>query len=153
MGSNWPLKKIQAFNAPVGGFDASKTKTMIPKVDQSGDGYIVDYTDSSMYFPAPYSVMVASLLQRQYALAFASFSECFRGWEIITSTSPSRCMDPKPQDVPIYRSPDHCGQRPPNVCWESTTVKDLYDVDFACSAAHDVQYANISFYQAKCHPI
>ncbi len=95
--------------------------------------------------------MVGALIDRQYTAAFATYPECRRGWEIITTTSDGRCMDPSPQDVPVYKTPDQCGQTPPDVCWQVTTVKDQYDITFACTPEHDVMYQNISLYQAKCH--
>merc|ERR1711966_224044 len=105
-----------------------------------------------MYFPAPYAVLIANLLTKQYSTSFGTFPECKLGWEIITSTSPAICMDPAPKDVKIYQNPDKCGNTPPQVCWEDYTVSNEYDITFACSDAHDALYQNISLYQHKCRP-
>lgn len=147
----WPLVEYSAFKAPVGGFEDGQTITVKPQVSSKGDGYILDYTKATdMYFPAAYAQMLAALTKREYNEAFASFAECQQGWKIITESSPALCMDPPPEEVPIYRPPSDCGNTPPNVCWEGDTVKDRYDVTYACTPEHDAMYQNVSLYQHKC---
>merc|ERR1712151_886587 len=75
-----------------------------------------------------------------------------KSWEIITTSSPALCMDPAPEKVRIYKPPQDCGNTPPHVCYQGNqTVKDLYDVTFACTPEHNKQYANVSLYKNKCN--
>lgn len=155
--ANWPLVDDSELIVPAGGFDVTKTITVKPAV-VDGTGYIINYDMADMYFPKPYSVMAGALLTGNYEQSFVTWAECLRSWEIVTSSGPEVCLDPAPENVEVYRSPleegSECLQNEgsdENVCWQAPTVKDLYDVQFECTAAHDVQYANISLYQAKCH--
>jgi len=148
---DWPLKDASAFQAPLPGFVGSKTMTMTPNVNQ-GTGYILQYSDPNMYFPKPYAMMVSALLQADYSAAFVTYPECQASWQIVTANGPQECLDPLPQNVKVYTPPSKCGNTPPQVCFEKETVEDLYDKTFACSAAHDHLYSNVSLYQAKCHP-
>jgi len=149
---NWPLKDASEFQAPAPGFGSSGTIRAKPAVSSDGNGYILNYSDPSLYFPKPYALMAAALLTRDYGTAFVTYPECRRSWEIVTSTSSGLCLDPAPEHVHIYKVPDTCGQTAPKVCWQPTTVKTLYEDTYKCSAAHDVAFVNVSVYEAKCHP-
>jgi len=155
--TNWPLLDDSDLVVPAGGFDLTKTVTVTPAVTD-GTGYIIDYNMENTYFPKPYSVMAGALLTGAYGQSFVTWAECLRSWEIVTDSSPSVCLDPAPERVELYRSPSQegggpCSQNPistENVCWQGTTVEDIYDVKFECSAAHDATYGSVSMYQAKC---
>lgn len=156
--TNWPIVDDSELQVPAGGFDVSKTVTVKPAVTD-GTGYIINYDMENMYFPKPYSIMAGALLTGDYGQSFVTWAECLRSWEIVTSSGPEVCLDPAPENVLVYRSPleegDECSQdgcSAENVCWQAKTVKDIYDVEFSCTAEHDTQYQNISMYQAKCHP-
>jgi hypothetical protein len=97
-------------------------------------------------------MMVSSLLGGEYTEAFVSYPECRASWEVVTASGAPACLDPPPEAVDVYAVPSTCGNTPPDVCYTGRTVAYAYDVTFACSAAHDAQYANVSLYQAKCHP-
>ena len=60
------------------------------------------------------------------------------------------CAGPTTSSSQVYKTPDTCGNMPPNVCYTGHTVKYAYDVTFACNAKHDAKYVNVSLYQAKC---
>merc|ERR1712151_579370 len=127
--------------APMGGFDTSKTAAVAPEPSTAqGNGYIVNYAAAKEYFPNPYAVLVSSLLTRNYGTSFVTWPECRRSWEIVDVGT---VLDPVPSKVPVYRT---------GLKWEDRTVQDLYDKQFACTAAHNKIYANVSLYQAKCHP-
>lgn len=149
---NWPLKDSTSFQAPLPGFGNSKTMTVQPQVCPMGNGYILNYSNPDMYFPKPYAIMAAALLQEDYSKAFVSYPECHTSWQIVTASGNSECLDPPPQNVEVYSPPQTCGNVPPKVCFKNETVKDLYDVTFACTPTHDIKYSNVSLYQAKCHP-
>lgn len=153
--SSWPLANSSEFVAPAGGFDNSGTIRATPDVSLSGTGYILKYDDPGMYFPKPYANMAAALLTRDYGSAFVTYPECQKSWEILekhTSPGPAgSCLDPEPEGVPVYDIPEKCGHVAPDVCWENTTVEDLYVKTFSCTPEHDKQYVNVSLYQAKCH--
>jgi len=157
--TNWPLVDDSELVVPAGGFDLTQTVTTKPAV-VDGNGYIIKYHGmENMYFPKPYSVMAGALLTGNYGQSFVTWAECLRSWQIVTSASPDICLDPAPERVMVYRSPleegSECSQNQcsdENVCWQGTTVDDIYGVQFACTSEHDAQYADISMYQAKCHP-
>merc|ERR1711915_279570 len=96
-------------------------------------------------------MMAASLLTRQYGVAFVSYPQCRRSWEIVTAAAASECMDPSPTDVKVYKAPASCGNTPPAVCFENHAVEYMYDVVFKCTPEHDVEYKTMSLYDAKCN--
>jgi len=147
---NWKLVDGSAFEAPLPGFAQTQTMTFTPQVDEAGNGYILKYDDPSLYFPKPYAKIVQSLSSKQYGKAFLTFGQCRRSWEIITGDSPSVCLDPAPEDVNVYLPAFLCDLDAPETCDQHKTVRDLYDVDYACNEKHDALYGNIDFYQAKC---
>jgi len=149
--TNWPLKDDSAFDIPTPGFGVSGKMSTQPQVDASGNGALFQYNSEAVYFPKPYANMVASLLSGEYGYAFVSYPECQRSWEIVNASN-GACLDPKPEVVKVYQAPSSCGRTPPNVCYESATVEDLYQKTFACTPDHDKIYTNTSLYQAKCHP-
>jgi len=150
--TNWPVKNTDKFEKPLPGFGEQRTKQISGPAVVNGSGYILKYDDPGMYFPKPYAVMVADLLKADYTAAFVTYPECELCWNIITGKSASLFMDPVPQKVPVYSPPRSCKQTPPNVCWSKDTVEDLYTKTYNCSKDNDQKYANIDFYQAKCHP-
>merc|ERR1712054_576151 len=97
-------------------------------------------------------MMISALLSGEYGQAFVTYPECHRSWQVVTGTSPAECLDPPPAKVAVYQPPAACKHTPLAVCYNGTTVEQLYDVTFACSSAHDKLYSNVSLYQAKCHP-
>jgi len=147
---NWELSNSDAFDVPAPGFGTAGSITATPAVSK-GNGFILNYSSPSLYFPKPYALMAASLLTRQYGTAFVSYPQCRRSWEIVTAASPAVCLDPTPEQVKVYKAPETCGNTPPAVCYEDHTVKYLYDVAFQCSPEHNAQYASISLYKAKCN--
>jgi len=147
---NWKLVDGSAFEAPL---PQMQTKTVTPQVDKEGNGYIVKYDDPSLYFPKPYSKIVHALFSKEYRKAFLTFDQVQRSWEIITGDSPSVCLDPVPEVVEVYRPASKCGVVAPETCDQHKTVRDLYDVDYACNAKHDKKYADVDFYEAKCHSV
>jgi len=151
---DWPLADSGELSVPGPGFPhaAPAEIRMTPAVSESGNGYIVNYSDPRLYFPKPYALMAASLLSREYEEAFVSYPECRRSWEIVTAGSPARCLDPGPGAVRVYQVPSKCGNTPPAVCWEKKTVQDVYNDTFKCTPQHDALYKNVSLYRAKCQP-
>ena len=97
-------------------------------------------------------MMISALLTGDYGQAFVTYPECHRSWEVVTGSGAAACLDPHPETVDVYKVPSTCGNTPPAVCYTGHTVEYAYDVTFACSAAHDALYKNVSLYQAKCHP-
>jgi len=152
--SRWPLKDATPFQRPLPGFVDGRTETWTPAVCDRGNGYILKYDDAGMYFPKPYAMMVSALLSGKYDVAFVTYPECRRGWEIVTRSSQSECLDPASQRVVVYKPPSECGNTPPKVCVDTPprTVEDLYNVTFACTSHNDNKWVNVSLYQAKCHP-
>lgn len=148
---NWKLKDSSKYEAPLPGFDSTGTVTMTPEVDADGNGYILRYNDPSLYFPKPYSKIVTALLTANYGVAFATWNEARRGWEIVTGSGEDVCLDPKPEDVPVYLPAFLCDLEAPEMCDTHQTVKDLYEKTYACTAEHDAWYADVDFYQKKCH--
>lgn len=150
--TNWPIKDQSPFQVPGPGFNSTESAiTMSSSVNTNGTGCILNYSQPNLYFPKPYSMMVAALLKANYSEAFVSYKECRKSWEIVNASSGS-CLDPAPANVAVYQAPQNCNNTPPAVCWKEETVADLYDVTYKCSAANDKLFKNISFYQAKCHP-
>jgi len=148
--SNWMLKDASPFDAPIPGFDSTTTMRVTPVVDSTGSGYILRYDDPDMYFPKPYAKIVSALLSGDYGAAFVTWPECQRSWEILTGSSPMECLDPTPEKVEVYLPAFLCDKTAPEVCDQHVTVKDLYDVKFACTPQHDVWYSGIDLYKAKC---
>lgn len=149
--SNWTLKDSSEFAAPVPGFGQSETMQVKPAVDASGNGYILRYNDPNMYFPKPYAKIVNALVNANYGAAFVTWPECQRSWEIITGSSPSVCLDPPPEKVEIYIPAFLCDKTAPDICDQEETVKDMYEVKYSCTPAHDKLYADVDFYKAKCN--
>jgi glucose-6-phosphate 1-dehydrogenase len=149
--SNWPLQDTTSFEAPLPGFKSSKNMTVTPEVNTTGSGYILNYSNPNVYFPKPYAMMAANLLQADYSTAFVTYSECHACWQVVTASGDQECLDPSPQRVKVYSPPSECGNTPPKVCFKNETVEYLYTNTFACTTAHDAKYANVSLYQAKCH--
>jgi len=150
--SNWELKDSSAFQAPLPGFTEGETMKMKPVVDSSGNGYILRYNDPTFYFPKPYAKIVKSLITADYGQAFVTWPECQRSWEIITDKSPSVCLDPAPEKVEVYIPAFLCDKTAPELCDQHQTVKDKYDVKYSCTSEHDMWYAHVDLYKAKCHP-
>jgi hypothetical protein len=148
---DWPLVDSSAFDAPYPGFTDGKTMRAKPAVDAAGNGHLLVYDSSSMYFPKPYAMMISALLTASYGQAFVTYPECHRSWAIVTGSSAAACLDPPPETIEVYQPPAKCGNTPPAVCYTKHTVQYLYDVTYACSPAHDAEYQNVSLYQAKCH--
>jgi len=148
---DWPLLDSSPFDAPAPGFGSQGSVRMTPEV-HAGTGYILNYSDPSLYFPKPYALMASSLLTRDYGAAFVSYPECRSSWIIVTASSPDVCLDPPPGQVKVYKPPDACGHGAPSVCWQSTTVEDVYNNTFKCTPEHDKLYANVSLYHYKCKP-
>jgi glucose-6-phosphate 1-dehydrogenase len=149
--TNWTLKDASEFSAPLPGFNPGSTFKVKPNVDSSGNGYILRYNQSNLYFPKPYAKIVKALLTGDYGAAFVTWPECKRAWEIITSSSPAVCLDPPPEKVEVYIPAFLCDKTAPEICDQHFTVKELYDVKFSCTAEHDVWYADVDFYKAKCN--
>lgn len=148
--SNWDVTNTSPFEAPTPGFGGQGTMTATPAVVK-GNGFVLNYSSPGLYFPEPYAMMSASLLGRQYTVAFPSYPQCRKSWEIVTSGSTSRCLDPPPAKVMVYKPPETCGHSPPDVCDTGRTVEYLYTDAFACSPEHTAKYRNVSFYAAKCN--
>jgi glucose-6-phosphate 1-dehydrogenase len=149
---NWVLKDSSAFSAPLPSFGgASSTMRMKPKVDHSGNGYILRYNNPDLYFPKPYAKIVNALLTGNYGAAFVTWKECQRCWEIVTGSSPSQCLDPLPEKVEVYTPAFLCDKTAPHMCDQHETVKDLYDKRFACTPQHDKWFKDVDLYKAKCH--
>jgi len=148
--SNWTLKDTSPFPAPVPGFEEGATVTMTPQVDKSGNGYILQYSDQ-MYFPKPYAKIVNALVEGQYKKAFVTWPECKRCWEIVTGSSPSVCLDPSPQNVKVYIPAFLCDKTAPDICDQHETVNDKYTVTYSCTPEHNIWYANVDLYKAKCN--
>lgn len=149
---NWKLVDASEFDAPAPGLSESSMK-VVPSVDKDGNGVIVDYNDPKLYFPKPYSKIVTSVFDGDYGSSFLTFDQCKKSWEIVTGSSPSVCLDPKPEDVPVYLPAFLCDLQAPEMCDQHKTVKDLYDSDYACTAEHDKWYADVDFYKAKCSTV
>jgi len=124
---------------------------LTPKLDATGNGFILKYDDPNMYFPKPYSKIVHALVTADYSSAFVTWPECQRSWELITSTSPSVCLDPPPEKVSVYIPAFLCDKSAPEMCDQHETVADIYNVKFACTAQHDRWYKDVDLYKAKCH--
>jgi len=155
--TNWPIMDNSELRVPAGGFNVSETVVVTPSVVE-GTGYVINYNIKDMYFPKPYSVMVGALLRGDYSSSFVTWAECLKQWEIVTSSGPQVCLDPLPQDCMVYRSPLEdgapCTQNTcstEDVCWQATTVQDLYNDQFACDS-WDAVTVSSSLYQAKCNP-
>merc|ERR1712176_653155 len=127
------------------------TTTVTPKVDATGNGYILKYDGPNLYFPKPYSKIVKALITADYGAAFVTWPECQRCWEILTSTSPAVCLDPPPEHVEVYIPAFLCDKTAPDICDQHETVKDLYDGKFSCTPEHNRWYADVDFYKAKCN--
>jgi len=149
--SNWTLKDSSEFQAPLPGFATGATKAMKPAVDSSGNGYILRYNDPTLYFPKPYSKIVNALVTADYGVAFVTWPECQRSWEIVTGTSPSVCLDPPPENVEVYIPAFLCDKTAPAMCDQHTTVKDKYDTKYSCTPQHNIWYADVDLYKAKCN--
>jgi len=149
--ANWTLKDSSEFAAPLPGFEEGATQKVRPAVDSSGNGYILRYNDTGLYFPKPYSKIVKALVTADYGAAFVTWPECQRCWEVLTSSSPSVCLDPAPEDVQVYIPPFLCDKTAPEMCDQHETVKDKYDVKYACSAQHNIWYKDVDLYKAKCN--
>jgi len=93
---NWTLKDSSAFSAPLPGFKGS-SRMFTPDVDKSGNGYVLRYNDSNLYFPKPYAKIVNALITGDYGQAFVTWPECQRCWELLTDSSPAKCLDPPPR--------------------------------------------------------
>jgi hypothetical protein len=148
--TNWTLKDKSEFQAPVPGFTDGATMTVTPQVDTSGNGYILRY-DNGLYFPKPYAKIVNALIEGEYRKAFVTWPECQKCWEILTDSSPSVCLDPPPGNVKVYIPAFLCDKTAPDICDQHETVKDKYDVKYSCTAQHNVWYANVDLYKAKCN--
>jgi len=149
---NWPLKDSSAFSAPLPGFNSSKTFTVKPEVSASGDGYILRYNDTSLYFPKPYGSISVALITGNYQNAFVTWPECKRCWQVLTASSSASCLDPSPEKVEVYLPAFMCDKTAPEMCDQHETVKDKYDAKYTCTPQHDVWYADVDLYQAKCPP-
>lgn len=146
------LVDASEFDAPAPGLSESSMK-VVPSFDKDGNGVIVDYNDPKLYFPKPYSKIVTSVFDGDYGSSFLTFDQCKKSWEIVTGSSPSVCLDPKPEDVLVYLPAFLCDLQAPEMCDQHKTVKDLYDSDYACTAEHDKWYADVDFYKAKCSTV
>jgi len=149
--ANWTLKDTSEFDAPIPGFNSGSTFKVKPDVDAAGNGYILRYNQSNLYFPKPYAKIVNALLTGDYGAAFVTWPECKRSWEIITDSSPTVCLDPPPEKVDVYIPAFLCDKTAPEMCDQHITVKDQYDVKFSCTPQHDNWYTGIDFYKAKCN--
>lgn len=147
---NWKLVDDGEFEAPLPGFSSAGTRTVRPAVDQNGNGYMIKYDDPTLYFPKPYGMIAKALLTADYGSAFLSWDQCKRSWEIVTGESESVCLDPKPEDVHVYLPAFLCDKEAPEMCDLHKTVKDLYEVDYACNDQHNQWYGDVDFYKAKC---
>merc|ERR1712039_260388 len=149
--SQWPLKDSSEFLAPLPGFTEGTSEKMMAGVDSSGNGYILRYNNPDLYFPKPYAKIVNALVTADYGVAFVTWPECQRCWEIITDTSPSACLDPAPEKVEVYMPPFLCDKEAPDMCDQHETVKDKYDIKYSCTPEHDMWYAHVDLYKAKCN--
>jgi len=148
---NWPLLGNTPFDAPAPGFGTAGSIRTSPAVTvKDGSGYILNYSNPSLYFPKPYALMAAALLTRDYGSAFVSYPECRRSWNIVTASSTQVCLDPRPEMVRIYKAPSACGNAAPHVCWQNFTVEDMYNSTFKCTPQNDKLHANVSLYRSKC---
>jgi glucose-6-phosphate 1-dehydrogenase len=148
--SNWTLKDDSEFQAPLPGFKES-SMTVKPDVDASGNGYLLRYNSTGLYFPKPYSKIVHALLNGDYGDAFVTWPECLRCWQILTGNSPAQCLDPAPEQVEVYIPAFLCDKTAPDICDLHMTVKDLYDVKYSCTPEHNQWYKDVDFYKAKCN--
>lgn len=146
---NWPVTN-EEFEAPLPGFDSQETVTVKPSVDSDGNGFIIDYTNRNLYFPKPYSQILVALLSGKYGVRFNTWALCERSWEILTAGDTSVCLDPKPEDVKVYLPAFLCDMEAPEMCDTHKTVKDLYEVDYACNEKNNELHAEVDFYKAKC---
>jgi glucose-6-phosphate 1-dehydrogenase len=149
--ANWALKDSSEFDAPLPGFQEGATLKTKPAVDASGTGYILRYNDPALYFPKPYAKIVNALVTADYGAAFVTWPECQRCWEIVTDSSPSKCLDPAPEDVEVYLPPFLCDNTAPELCDQHTTVKDKYSVKYACTPQHNAWYKDLDLYKVKCN--
>jgi len=149
--AKWPLKSHNDFTAPLPGFKQNKTTSFKPGVDVEGNGYILRYNDSSLYFPKPYAKMVNALLTGDFKAAFVTWPECKRSWTLLTTTSPSVCLDPAPEKVKIYIPAFLCDKEAPHMCDQHETVEYKYDVKYKCTPQNNEWYADIDFYKDKCN--
>eukprot|EP00405_Crypthecodinium_cohnii_P016178 CAMPEP_0206451462 /NCGR_PEP_ID=MMETSP0324_2-20121206/19355_1 /ASSEMBLY_ACC=CAM_ASM_000836 /TAXON_ID=2866 /ORGANISM="Crypthecodinium cohnii, Strain Seligo" /LENGTH=560 /DNA_ID=CAMNT_0053921347 /DNA_START=80 /DNA_END=1762 /DNA_ORIENTATION=- len=148
--TNWNITDDSEFVAPAPGFSQNKTLKAVPAVN-NGTGFFLNYSMPGLYFPQAYSMMAAALLTRDYHVAFVTYPQCERSWQIVTASSEAECLDPAPGKVEVYEPPSTCGNTPPAVCNTGKTVEYLYNVTFACNPEHNKEWSNISLYQAKCH--
>jgi len=149
--ANWTMKDASEFSAPLPGFDTGSTFNAKPSVDATGNGYILRYNQTDLYFPKPYAKIVNALLTDDYGAAFVTWPVCKRCWEIITDSSPAVCLDPPPEKVEVYIPAFLCDKTAPDICDQHITVKDQYDVKFSCTPQHDEWYADVDLYKAKCN--
>mmetsp|Transcript_13150 Transcript_13150/g.29950 ORF Transcript_13150/g.29950 Transcript_13150/m.29950 type:complete len:552 (-) Transcript_13150:126-1781(-) len=148
----WPLKAVVPFDAPLPGFISNSTMKVTPQVSQDGSGSILRYVGNDLYFPKPYSRIIRALLVGDYSAAFVTWQECERCWQIVTSSGPSVCLDPPPQQVSVYIPSFLCDKQAPEFCEQHISVEDQYNTKLKCSPEHDGWYKDVDLYQAKCHP-
>merc|ERR1712137_257732 len=122
-----------------------------PDVDETGNGYILRYNNPHLYFPKPYAKIVNVLVTGDYGVAFVTWPECKRSWELLTSTSSSVCLDPAPEKVKVYIPAFLCDKEAPDMCEQHETVKYKYDIKYSCTPQHDEWYGDIDLYKAKCN--
>mmetsp|Transcript_879 Transcript_879/g.2010 ORF Transcript_879/g.2010 Transcript_879/m.2010 type:complete len:560 (+) Transcript_879:96-1775(+) len=149
--SQWPLKDLRPFQAPLPGFQSNSSVSMTPSVSKAGSGFVLRYAGDSLYFPKPYSRIVRALLVGEYSAAFVTWEECERSWQIVTGSSPSVCLDPSPESVTVYIPSFLCDKPAPEFCEQHVTVQDQYDVKYKCTPEHDAWYGGVDLYKAKCH--
>jgi len=149
--ANWKLKDSSEFDAPLPGFEGGATKKTKPAVDATGNGYLLRYDDANLYFPKPYAKIVNALITADYGVAFVTWPECQRCWELLTDKSPSVCLDPKPENVEVYIPGFLCDKTAPEMCDQHVSVKDKYDVKYACTPQHNIWYKDVDLYKAKCN--
>jgi len=149
--ANWTLKDSSSFDAPLPGFKEGATMKVTPKVDASGNGYILQYSDPSLYFPKPYAKITNALITGDYGVAFVTWPECQRSWEIITDKAPSVCLDPPPEKVEVYMPAFLCDKTAPDTCDQHETVADKYNVKYACTPQHNQWYKDVDLYKVKCN--
>jgi len=150
MVTNWPLQDSDDFEAPYPGFDDSARFTQSPAVSENGNGFILSYDTSALYFPKPYAVMLKGMIEANYGDAFVTYPEVHQSWIVVTAGDESLCLDPPGGKVDIYDTPQTCGNNPPDVCYTGQTVQHVYDVTFECTADNNLQYEDVSLYQEKC---